>query len=252
MINYGSQQHHTEMSYEDCSHQLGEGQSANAAMSPVFRPSQPVYGSLCYHAAMPIYDRSHLFTRGLHKNAAMLKGTRLSREGSDYARRNANAGLPFPTSFGPYDNRRNVTQQSPNITRGHHSNAAMLVKCRLAREGSSSYHSSATWTAPFPISLREPIELRRNANLNYLPPILTRGQSRYAAMPRSDRLSREGSVNKHRNVRRSTPFSTSYRGSVLDRRNAKNDSPPPVLGHLNHAAMLISKRPINFNQRPSQ
>ena len=147
---YGSQQHHTEMSYEDCSHQLGEGQSVNAAMSPVFRPSQPVYGSLCYHAAMPIYDRSHLFTRGLHKNAAMLKGTRLSREGSEET------------------------------------------------------HSNVAGIAPFPISLREPIELRRNANLNYLPPdlghlnyaamliskrpILTRGQSNFAAMPFIQRL----------------------------------------------------------------
>ena len=68
----------------------------------------------------------------------------------------------------------------------------------------------------------------------------------------NDRLSREGSANERSNVRRSTPFSTSYRGSVLDRRNAKDDAPPPNLGHLNYAAMLISKRPINFNQRPNR
>ena len=103
---------------------------------------------------------------------------------------------------------------------------------RLAREGSSSYHGNVTWTAPFSTSLRK-----------------RSGVMRSDAIPHSS-FPREGSVNKHRNVRRSTPFPTSYRGSVLDRRNAKDDSPPPVLGHLNHAAMLISKRPINFNQRP--
>ena len=128
-------------------------------------------------------------------------------------RSNANLDLPSSTSFGPYQFRSNAMSQTPNFN-------------------------------------QRPSEQRSNAIPEPPRPILTRGQSRYAAMPRSDRLLKEGSVNKHRNVRRSTPFPTSYRGSVLDRRNAKDDSPPPVLGHLNHAAMLISKRPINFNQRP--
>ena len=74
--------------------------------------------------------------------------------------------------------------------------------------------------------------------------LFTRGQLPFAELSHSQRLSMEGSVNKHKNVRRSTPFPTSYRGSVLDRRNAKDDAPPPNLGHLNYATMLISKRPI--------
>ena len=130
---YGSLIRIAEMLALKRSHQLGKGHEDTAKISIVPHPFRPVYGSHVYHAAMPIYDRSHLFTRGRCVDAAMLNKYRLSREGSDYARRNANAGLLFPTR---------------------------------------------------------------------------------------------------------------YRGSILDRRNAKNDAPPPDLGHLNHAAMLISKRPI--------
>ena len=122
---------------------------SNARRGP---SSPPVYGSLCYHAAMPIYDRSHFFTRGQRKNAAMPSDSRLSREGTPIPRRNAKQCSPFPnfnqrsniirrnakdhtplkgrvsktsqkcqgcntlpTSFGPYDNRRNVIQQTPNF-----------------------------------------------------------------------------------------------------------------------------------------
>ena len=72
------------------------------------------------------------------------------------------------------------------------------------RKGHNLYAHQAATVSPFPINLREPIELRRNANLNYLPPdlghlnyaamliskrpILTRGQSNFAAMPFIQRL----------------------------------------------------------------
>ena len=74
--------------------------------------------------------------------------------------------------------------------------------------------------------------------------LFTRGRCVDAAMLNKYRLSRGGSDDLRSNVTSLSPFPTSYRGSILDRRNAKNDAPPPVLGHLNHAAMLISKRPI--------
>lgn len=75
-------------------------------------------------------------------------------------------------------------------------------------------------------------------------PISTRGPHKNAAMPKGTRLSRGGSDDLRSNVTSLSPFPTSYRGSVLDRRNAKDDAPPPNLGHLKYAAMLIVKRPI--------
>ena len=115
MISYGSLIRIAEMLALKRSHQLGEGHRCGAEMPTWTYPPRPVYGSQQHHTEMLYEDCSHLFTRGHHSNAAMLVKDRLVREGSDYARRNANAGLPFPTSFGPYDNRRNVTQQSPNF-----------------------------------------------------------------------------------------------------------------------------------------
>lgn len=93
--------------------QLGEGHQCGAEMPTWTHPPRLVFGSLCYHAAMPIYDRSHLFTRGHSLIAEMPISKRLSREGSDYARRNANAGLPFPTSFGPPQIRSNANRKTP-------------------------------------------------------------------------------------------------------------------------------------------
>lgn len=71
MISYGSQQDCTPMSPCDRSHQLGEGQSVNAAMSPVFRPSQPVYGSQILIAETLWGKRSHQLGEGQAIGAGM-------------------------------------------------------------------------------------------------------------------------------------------------------------------------------------
>ncbi len=49
--------------------------------------------------------------------------------------------------------------------------------------------------------------------------LFTRGRTSLAEMPRIARLSREGSANRRRNVRRGPPFPTSYRGSSNFLRN---------------------------------
>ena len=93
------------------------------------------------------------------------------------------------------------------------------------REGSLIWRSNANVPSPFPTSLWETIEQRRNANLNYLPPvlgryknaamlgycrpILTRGQTPVAEMLFENRLSREGSSCPRRNAIHGSPFPTS-------------------------------------------
>ena len=64
-----------------------------------------------------------------------------------------------------------MEKRSHLFTRGRGADAAMLNEYRLSREGSVKPRSDAKRETPFPTSLREPIELRRNANLNYLPPV---------------------------------------------------------------------------------
>ena len=156
------------------------------------------YGSQSHTTAMSHCAHSHQLGEGQLRIAAMLGKARPSR--SVYGSRNHNAAMP-------------MEKRSHLFTRGRCVDAAMLNKYRLSREGSSSYHRNVTWTAPFLTSLREPIELRRNANLNYLPPVL--GQQIDAEMLYGER-----------------PISTSF-GPPLSRRKATMPS-------------------LNFNQRPTK
>ena len=180
MISYGSQQHHAEMPYEDCSHQLGKGQASTAAMPLVSHPSRLVYGrnTTKSQQCQTAIDTFHQLGKGQSINTEM-------------------SGVVYPSLLvlgsHVYHAAMPIHDRSHLFTRGRCVDAAMLNKYRLSRGGSDDLRSNVTSLSPFLTSLREPIELRRNANLNYLPPILTRGQSRYAAMPRSDRLLKEGS-----------------------------------------------------------
>ena len=206
MISYGSQQHHAEMPYEDCSHQLGEGHEDSAKMSIVLHPSRPVYGSLCYHAAMPIYDRSHLFTRGQLPFAELSHSQRLSREGSANRHRNVMLISPFPTSlrkrsgvvrsnaipdssFPPVLGQHMHTEMSKNnrpiLTRGHKQHAAMPMGRRLSKEGSTRLRNNAKMATPFSPVLGHPYNSERTDTPR---PILTRGQTEFAEMPFIERL----------------------------------------------------------------
>ena len=165
---YGSLTRIAEMPLPHRSHQLGEptavrrnatrvtlppvreGSILEAQMSCEVRPSRLVLESHFDRAEMPIRQRSqgegqkrptamsrglhpsHSFTRGQLRFAEMPFIERLLKEGSSSYHSNVTWTAPFPTSFGPVLHRRNATTKTPNITRGHHSNAAMLVKCRLA------------------------------------------------------------------------------------------------------------------------
>ena len=160
------------------SRQLGEGHEDSAKMSIVLHPSRPVYGSQSHTTAMSHCAHSHQLGEGHRCGAAMPTWTYPPRP--VFGSRNHNAAMP-------------MEKRSHLFTRGQLPFAELSHSQRLSREGSSWLRRNATFGPPFPTSLREPIELRRNANLNYLPPVLTRGQSRYAAMPRSDRLLKEGS-----------------------------------------------------------
>ena len=222
---YGSQGSGAAMPMRDRSHQLREGQSINTEMSGVVYPSRPVYGSLIRIAEMLALKRSHQLGKGQRSIAEMPVLIRPSQP--VYGSRNHNAAMP-------------MEKRSHLFTRGRCVDAAMLNKYRLSREGSSSYHSNVTWTAPFLTSLREPIELRRNVNLNYLPPvlghpynsertdtprpILTRGHHSNAAMLVKCRLAREGSDDLRSNVTSLSPFPTSF-GPPQPRSNANLKTP---------------------------
>lgn len=219
MISYGSQKINAETLCEKRSHQLGEGQCIGAEMPSVRHPSQPVYGSQPSRTEMSNVCRSHQLGEGQSKSAAMPRRSRPSR--SVYGGRVVHAEM-------------SKNSRSHQLGEGHRCGAAM-----------------PTWTYP-------PRLVYGSRNHNAAMPmekrshLFTRGQHPYAEMPTPSRLSREGSDYARRNANAGLLFPTSYRGSVLDRRNAKDDSPSPVLGHLNYAEMLISKRPINFNQRPNR
>ena len=228
MISYGSHHKYTSMPQNRRSHQLGKGQAIGAEMPLEIRSSQLVYGSQMLIAETLCGKRSHQLGEGHQCGAEMPTWT-------------------YPPRL---------------VLESQGSNAEMPMRDRSQGKGQ-------TMTAEMP-EMDHPSQSvygSRNHNavmsMEKRSHLFTRGQSRYAAMPRSDRLSREGSDDLRSNVTILSPFPTSYRGSVLDRRNAKNDapptsyrgphflrrsaivhSPPPVLGHLKYAAMLIVKRPI--------
>ena len=200
MISYGSQRRSAEMPCDNRSHQLGEGQSINTEMSGVVYPSRLVYGRNTSRSQQrqTAIDTFHQLGKGQGEYTGMSVVVHPSRQLGEghqcgaamptwtypprpvYGSHNHNAAMP-------------MEKRSHLFTRGQLPFAELSHSQRLSREGSSWLRRNATFGPPFPTSLREPIELRRNANLNYLPPVLTRGQSRYAAMPRSDRLLKEGS-----------------------------------------------------------
>ena len=159
MISYGSFTRIAKKPLKDRSHQLGEGLPIRAEMSYEYRPSQPVYGSQKINAETLCEKRSHQFTEKIRGRAQQCHSRLIFSKG----------GV------------RLITQQChQSFTLPHQFTGAFVTTQQCQSMIAPTY-------------LREPIELRRNANLNYLPPILTRGQSRYAAMPRSDRLLKEGS-----------------------------------------------------------
>ena len=123
------------------------------------------------------------------------------------------------------------------------SNAEMPMRDRSQGKGQGVYAERSILIHP-----SQPVYGSRNHNaampMEKRSHLFTRGHSLIAERPISKRLSREGSDDLRSNVTILSPFPTSYRGPVLDRRNAKNDAPPPNLGHLKYAAMLIVKRPI--------
>lgn len=151
MISHGSHVKYTEMSIIICSHQLGKGQSVNAAMSPVFRPSQlvsrrpinryrnvtptpPPEGRVNYPSQECHKENTlpHQFTRGHKQDAAMPRGKRLSREGSVIRRRNAIILTPFPPVLGHIHDAAMPIDLRPILTRGHQQHAAMPMDRRLA------------------------------------------------------------------------------------------------------------------------
>ena len=173
------------------------------------------YGSQQDSTPMSPCDRSHQLGEGHSSRAEMPRVRRPSR--LVYGR-NTSRSQQRQTAIdtfhqlgkgqGEYTGMSVVVHPSHQLGEGHQCGAEMPTWTHPPRLvfGSLCYHAAM------------PIYDRSH--------LFTRGQSRYAAMPLCDRLSREGSASQRRNVKRGPPF-------------------PPVLGHLNHAAMLISKRPIS-------
>ena len=80
----------------------GKGQTNHATMSPVFRPSPPVYGGQKSSTGSSHRHRLHQFTGAFvttQQCPSMIAPTYLPREGSSCPRRNAIHGSPFPTSL---------------------------------------------------------------------------------------------------------------------------------------------------------
>ncbi len=147
---HGSHFDCAKMLIESRSHQLGKGQSSSAEMPCVPHPSRPVYGSQRVSAEMSHCTHSHQLGEGQAIGAAMPLEI-----------------CPSPPVYGR-------VRRDPQQCHGD---------CTLppVRKGHNLYAHQAATVSPFPINLREPIELRRNANLNYLPPDL--GHQQAAEMP---------------------------------------------------------------------
>ena len=117
MISYGSQICSALMPYSARSHQLGEGQSVNAAMSPVFRPSRSVYGGQKSATGTSPRHRLHQLGEGQAIGAAMPLEICPSRSvygsQSRYAAMPCNQLLP-PVRGGSRSRRSNAPVNTPS------------------------------------------------------------------------------------------------------------------------------------------
>ena len=134
---------------------------------------------------------------------------------------------PAPTRFGPPLSRRKATMPSPNITRGHHSNAAMSFLSRLAREGSTkACNQQCQSFTTLPTSLWEPLPQHNIVKPTPLPPV-RKGHNLYA----------------HQAATVSS-FPVNLWEPSPRRSNARGTTLPPVLGRYKNAAMSRYCRPI--------
>lgn len=156
MISYGSQQHHAEMPYEDCSHQLGEGQDTFAVMPYNKRPSRLVYGGQKSATGTSPRHRLHQLGEG-HKSVSEVPSCAhpprlVYGSQSRYAAMPCNQLLP-PVRGGSGNRRRNAICPSP-----------FPISFTGAKNPPQDRHTDTAST-----SLREPLLPRSNAHLWSLP-----------------------------------------------------------------------------------
>ena len=170
-----------------------EGSILEAQATCEVRPSQLVLGSQKINAETLCEKRSHQLGEGQSITAEMLAYSH-----------------PFRLVYGRNTSRSQQCQTAIDtfhqLGEGHEDTAKISIVPHPSRPvyGSLCYHAAM------------PIYDRSH--------LFTRGQSRYAAMPRSDRLSREGSIQHCNNARIDTPFPTSF-GPPQLRSNANLKTP---------------------------
>ena len=230
MISYGSQICSALMPYSARSHQLGEGQSVNAAMSPVFRPSRSVYGSQSRYAEMPcnqllppVRGGSQIRLRGAilctPSSISFTEATSFKPKGQSYIA-SKGKGQTNHATMSP------VFRPSPPVYGGQKSST-----------GSSHRHRLHQFTGAF-------------VTTQQCPSMIAPTYSREVSFDSQKCHLSNASQGKGHHALAEMPFMVRLSPPVYGRNTNRSQQCqmklylPPVLGHLNYAAMLISKRPI--------
>ena len=159
------------------------------------QPSRTEMSNLC---------RSHQLGEGQAVDAFMPQGCRPSHQLGE----GHQCGAEMPT----------WTHPPRLVLESQGSGAEMPMRDRSQGKGHHRYAEMPRGRRP-----SQPVYGSRNHNaampMEKRSHLFTRGQTSFAEMPRITRLSREGSANQHRNVKRGPPFPSSF-GPHIDRSNA--------------------------------
>jgi hypothetical protein len=221
LLVYGSRHDCAVMPMEDRSHQLGEGQSINTGMSGVVHPSRSVYGSQSHGTAMSHLVRSHQLGKGQSIIAEMPFKVRPSRlvygsqsryaempcnqllppvrGGTPVDRSNARRGFPFHQFTGALvTTQQCLSMVAPTFSREVSREPQKCHAIRASQGKGHPFHAAMPNNAlPSPPVLGHPRYAERPRPLR---PILTRGRTSFAEMPRITRLSRGGAPEPRRNA----------------------------------------------------